>query len=167
MSNIEEAVRMWELYREGTIAELANIPEEQWDYRPGEGSRSVRELALHIAASAVGFSNELMSDEPSFMRLRDPETQRAIAASLGDVTTKDKILAMMKERSADTAQKLRENGERLAAAKMPSMGGEQSRLSGLWFAAAHEMYHRGQVTVYARSLGLVPAMTQRTSKPAK
>lgn len=158
---------MWELYREGTIAELANIPEEHWEFRPGPGARTVRELALHIAGSAVGFANELVAEETSFMRLRSPEKQAELIASLGDVQSKDSILAMMKSRSAETAQSLRDNAERLGSAKMQSMGGEQSRLTGVWFAAAHEMYHRGQVTVYARALGLVPAMTQRTAKPPK
>jgi uncharacterized damage-inducible protein DinB len=167
MSNIEEAVRMWELYREGTVAELANIPEEHWEFRPGPGARSVRELALHIAASAVGFANELVAEETSFMRMRAPEVQAALTASLGDPQSKDAVLEMMKSRSAATAQSLRENAERLDSARMPSMGGEQSRLSGIWFAAAHEMYHRGQLATYARALGLVPAMTQRTSKPPK
>ncbi|HEV7923225.1 MAG TPA: DinB family protein [Thermoanaerobaculia bacterium] len=165
MSNVEEAVRMWELYREGVLAELANIPEEHWDFRPGPGARSLRELALHIAASAVGFTGELVAEEASFTRLRAPEAQAALIASLGEVQTRDEILAMMKSRSAEAAQRLRENAERLESGKMPTMSGEQGRLSGLWFAAAHEMYHRGQVTIYARALGLVPAMTQRTSKP--
>jgi uncharacterized damage-inducible protein DinB len=32
------------------------------------------------------------------------------------------------------------------------------------FAIAHEMYHRGQLTVYERLLGIEPALTQRFRK---
>ncbi|HKO55624.1 MAG TPA: DinB family protein [Thermoanaerobaculia bacterium] len=165
MSAVEEAVRMWELYREGTIAELANIPEEHWEYRVGPGARTVRELALHIAGAASGFLDELLAEEPSFMRLRDPKVQAELTASFGVSPSRAELLERMKTRAADTAQRLRENAARLESGTMKAMQGEQSRVSGLWFAAAHEMYHRGQVASYARALGLVPAMTQRTSKP--
>ena len=152
---------MWEIYRGGTVGEFVNIPEEQWDWRPGEGARSVRELALHIAGSGVGFIDELVAAEPSFMRLRDPAAQKQIAESLGETTTKDQIVAALKQTMAAGAARLRANDEILRTGTMKGMGGEQARITGLWFAAAHEMYHRGQAATYARSLGLVPAMTQK------
>ncbi len=40
-------------------------------------------------------------------------------------------------------------------------GGEWSRLTYVFYAASHEDYHRGQLATYARSLGLVPALTQQ------
>jgi uncharacterized damage-inducible protein DinB len=165
MSNVEEAVRMWEVFREGTIAELANIPEEHWEFRPGPGARTVRELALHIAGASCGFAEELLAEEPSFMRLRDPKVQQALMASFDGAKSKEELLELMKSRAADAAKRLRENAARLETATMSAMQGQQSRVSGIWFAAAHEMYHRGQAATYARALGLVPAMTQRTSKP--
>jgi len=150
---------MWEIYRKGTIDELENIPEEQWDFRPGDGARTVRDLAMHIAGSSVGFINELVAADPSFMRLRTPEMQQQIAASLGEANTKEQIVAIVKDTSGFA--RLRENEELLRTGSMKGMGGEQSRLTGLWFAAAHEMYHRGQLATYARSMGEVPAMTKR------
>ena len=121
----------------------------------------MRELALHIAGSSVGFIDELVAAEPSFMRLRDPATQKQIAESLGDPTTKDQIVAALKQTMAAGAARLRANDELLRTGSMKGMGGEQTRITGLWFAAAHEMYHRGQAATYARALGLVPAMTQK------
>jgi uncharacterized damage-inducible protein DinB len=161
MNAVEEAIRMWEIYRSGTVGELVNIPEEQWDWRPGAGARSVRELALHVAGSAVGFIDELVAAEPSFMRLRTPEVQQKIAGALGATTTKDQILAALKTTMATGAARLRAIDELLRSGTMKGMGGEQTRVTGVWFAAAHEMYHRGQLATYARSLGLVPAMTQK------
>jgi uncharacterized damage-inducible protein DinB len=161
MSHVEEAIRMWEVYRKGTIGEFANIPEEQWDHRVGEGARSVRELAVHIAASANAFVDELLAAEPSFRR-----TMQRRAELEGPHLSKSKgeLLDLLETSGAENARRLREVGEPLAEQRMPSSGAEQSRLAGLWFAAAHEMYHRGQATAYARQLGIVPAMTQQTQK---
>jgi uncharacterized damage-inducible protein DinB len=39
-----------------------------------------------------------------------------------------------------------------------------SKLDVLTFAVAHEMYHRGQLTVYERLLGVEPALTQYFNK---
>ena len=43
-------------------------------------------------------------------------------------------------------------------------GQEMTKLAFLSFAIAHEMYHRGQLTVYERLLGIEPALTQRFRK---
>jgi uncharacterized damage-inducible protein DinB len=161
MSAVEEVIRMWEMYRQGTVEELTNIPEDRFDWRPGEGARSVRELALHIAGASVGFIEELVAAEPSFMRVRGPENQKRLVDSLGPAETKDQIVAILKESGAAGIARLRAN-EELLRGTMKSMGGEQTRVSGIWFAAAHEMYHRGQLATYARGLGLVPAMTKKS-----
>ena len=158
MNHVEEAIKMWEVYRQGTIGEFANIPEEQWDHRAGEGARSVRELAAHIATAALGFTDELLAPEPSFKRVREKygETEARYARM-----SKAELLELLKSSGEDNAKRLRQAGQSLAEKTMPAFNAEQSRLTGLWFAAAHEMYHRGQATAYARQLGIVPAMTQR------
>ena len=163
MSYVEDAIRMWEIYRQGTIDEFANIPEEKWDHRSGEGARSVRELAVHIAAAAKGFTDEILAPETNFRRLRDPATLAKFEEPFAS-KSKAELLELLKSSGEENARRLREAGEELAQKTMPSFNTEQSRLTGLWFAAAHEMYHRGQLTTYARQMGLVPAMTQRTQK---
>jgi uncharacterized damage-inducible protein DinB len=58
---------------------------------------------------------------------------------------------------------LRQRGDALVTETQPSRlssSGAMSRLSGLWFAIGHESHHRGQLTVYLRDLGVVPALTQ-------
>ncbi|HEX7808494.1 MAG TPA: DinB family protein [Thermoanaerobaculia bacterium] len=167
MSNVEEAVRMWEMFRAGTISELENIPEDQFDYRAGDGARTVRDLALHILGAATGFVNELVSDEPAFMRLRDPNVQAALMKQFGDVSTKAELIELAKSTAASNAQRLRDNAAKIEAGTMPMGSGEQSRVSGVWFAASHEMYHRGQLTIYARGMGVVPAMTAKIAAMSK
>ena len=40
-------------------------------------------------------------------------------------------------------------------------GGTWHRITYVFYAASHEDYHRGQLAIYARAMGLVPALTQR------
>ena|SRR5437763_1179795 len=163
MNHVEEAIRMWEIYRQGTIGEFENIPEEHWDHRAGDGARSVRELALHIATFAVGFTDELLAPEPSFIRVSDPAARAEREEPYANAS-KAEMIELLNMSGADNARRLREAGESLADKEMPAFKSKQSRLSGLWFAAAHEMYHRGQAATYAREMGLVPAMTQQMQK---
>jgi uncharacterized damage-inducible protein DinB len=57
---------------------------------------------------------------------------------------------------------------REAAAEMKNTkrfdGKEMTKTAFMSFAIAHEMYHRGQLTVYERLLGIEPALTQRFRK---
>ena len=161
MNHVEEAIAMWEMYRRGTIEELQNLPEEHWDYRAGDGARTVRELAVHIASSATGFAEELLG-EGQFMRLRDPAVRAQYEARYASAATKADFIDLMTTAGAEMMTRLRDAAETLETETMQSFGGERSRASGVWFAAAHEMYHRGQLATYARQLGLVPAMTQRS-----
>ena len=43
-------------------------------------------------------------------------------------------------------------------------GKEMTKLGFMSFAIAHEMYHRGQLTVYVRLLGIEPMLTQKFRK---
>ena len=167
MTPIDEAIALWELYRKGVIAELENIPEEQWDYRPGPGARTLRELAIHIAGAAAGFTQELLASEPSFMKLRDPQAQAKLMASWDGVTGKADFVKQLTSSGEASMQSLRKASATLANQTMKLMSTEQSRLSGLWFAVAHEAYHRGQLATYARGMGLVPAMTKQSQTPPK
>jgi uncharacterized damage-inducible protein DinB len=43
-------------------------------------------------------------------------------------------------------------------------GNRGTRMAWLWHGIDQEMYHRGQVTVYARLLGIEPALTKMISR---
>jgi uncharacterized damage-inducible protein DinB len=159
MNNIEEALGMWDVIRKGTISELENVPEGKWDFTPGEGARTVHELARHILEAASGFSAELVGDDPKFTRLFDPATHAKFLERFPDMPVKAQVIEQLQSESAAHQQSLRDAA--LGDKTMQSRGGTQSRLTGLWFAIAHEMYHRGQLATYARAIGVVPAMTQQ------
>lgn len=163
MGLVDEAVTMWERYREGTIAELENIPEEHWDRAPAAGARTLRELAQHIAETGVAFSAELASGEPNIMRLFDPAYRASLMSVYPAARTKAEIISLLKTTGADGAKRLRAAGDALATRMTQFMGAPVTVLTTLGFAASHEMYHRGQLATYARVAGAVPALTQQIS----
>jgi len=166
MTTTDEAIAMWQTARKITIAELENIPEEQWDFRPGDGARTLREIARHILEASVGFVREVVSDEPSFARIFKPETRAQFANDCPEKSAKKDAIEQFNAAFADDMKKLHDKGD-LAVQTMTLMKQTQSRLTGLWFAIGHEMYHRGQLATYARALGHVPAMTQQSQAAAK
>ena len=64
----------------------------------------------------------------------------------------------------DAEQLLRANADELKNTMKRFDGKEMSKLGFMSFAIAHEMYHRGQLTVYERLLGIEPVLTQRFRK---
>jgi uncharacterized damage-inducible protein DinB len=161
MAHVEDAVRQWETARAGVIAEIENLSDAQLDYRPGEGARTVRELAAHIAESGVAFANELLKPDGNFANLFDPHVQAAVRASLPHAHSKAEVVSLLRTSGEQTAGRLRTAGEALASQQISSRLGPQSRLSALWFAVSHESYHRGQLTAYERGCGITPALTQQ------
>ena len=161
MSLVEEAVRMWEAYRAGLIAEVEGLSEAQLDYRPGEGARTAREVVLHVAEAGVAFTNELLRPEGALRNALDPAAQAAVRASLPRAHTRDELVDLLRTTGAANAERIRAAGEALVGQTMPGRQGPQSRLSALWFVVAHEGYHRGQLTAYVRGVGAVPALTRQ------
>lgn len=159
MNLVEEAIRQWETYREGVIAEIENIPEEQLDHRPGPGGRTIREIALHIATSGVGFTDELLKPDGALVNLFRPDVQARLQAEVTGRSCEE-LVATLRRTMQDGAARLRDAGEALASQTMPSRGGPQSRLTALYFAISHEMYHRGQLAIEQRAFGGVPALTR-------
>lgn len=167
MSLVAEAVAMWEQYRAGVIAELENIPEDQWDRAPAPGARTLRDLARHIVHAGVGFSSEMTRADPTFMRLFDKEAQAANMAAYPQANSKAEIIELLRTTGADAAKRLREAGDALVTRTMPFMGKPVSVLTALGFALSHEMYHRGQIATYARIAGRVPALTTQLEAMAQ
>lgn len=161
MSLVEEAIRSWEVNRALTIAELENTPESGLEYRPGEGARTLREIAIHIAHAGAAITAEILRPDGTFKNLFDPQVQAQLVATLPPARTRAQIVELLRVTGEQGAARLRDVGDDLAVQTMPTLAGVESRLSALWFGVAHEMYHRGQLAIGQRGIGTVPALTQR------
>lgn len=65
-SLLDEALEAWEYTRAGVVEEAEAIPEDRYDFRPTEHSRSVAELVLHIVESGLMMVGELASPDGDF-----------------------------------------------------------------------------------------------------
>lgn len=159
---VEEAIEFLGFNRQGTIAEAANIPDERWEYRPHPKARSVEELVRHIIGATAMLVGEACDPEGNFLRRSPPEHVRAHGGELEEGLTPDELRQALSDTFDDAVAKIREAGPELMAEPIRRFDGETwSRLLYVFHAASHEDYHRGQLATYARSIGLIPALTQR------
>jgi uncharacterized damage-inducible protein DinB len=160
-SLLEEALEAWAYTRQGVIAELDNIPEKDFGFRPTPQNRSVAELAHHIIDSGLMMSGELTRPDGDFQRQDYPEFLAEYAGHIQPTASKKKLLALLKSTHAEGEKKFRGAGELLMLQYITRFDGlKGTRLAWMNHGISHEEYHRGQLALHARLLGRVPALTQ-------
>ncbi|HYN10011.1 MAG TPA: DinB family protein [Vicinamibacterales bacterium] len=158
---LDEALEGWRYTREGVIAEFENFPADSLDFRPAPQMRSLSELAWHIVESGAMMAGELSRPDGNFRRQPYPEFLREYSRDFGRPTTKDELIALLRQSHEDGEARLKNAGELLMLQTIIQFNGvPATRLSWMSHGVAHEEYHRGQLAMCARLLGLVPALTQ-------
>jgi uncharacterized damage-inducible protein DinB len=158
---LEEALELWGFARDGVIAEVESIPAEHFGFSPAKGARTLAELVRHIIeAAAMGYT-ELTRPDGDFRRLPPAEFFAEHAANVPAGSTKDELLDLLRNTHAQGARRFRDVGEVGMLQGIRRFDGQTStRLAWLWHLIDHESYHRGQVAMYARQIGLIPALTR-------
>ena len=164
MSNatlLDETLEAWRDARLGVIAEIKNIPAKQFDFRPTPEVRSVRELAVHILEVALMMTGELTRPDTNFRRKPFPQLLKLYAKPAYEAETRAQLLKLLKTQLDDGIRAFREAGELSLYQLIEQFDGSLGT-KFTWFqhGIAQEMYHRGQLTLYARLLGEVPALTK-------
>jgi len=150
VANMQRSV---EIAYEKFTALAEAMPEEEWDWRPMEGVRSVGDVFIHVAADNW-FG-------PALMGIESPP-------EIG-VTTEDEAVRAYQERGLSKAQTIAEmdaSFQHLIAAMEATAprAGEEVSLRGnaltvadLWVRLVVHMHeHLGQSVAYARDRGVVP-----------
>jgi len=164
-SLLEEALEAWAYTRQGVIDEVDNIPEKNFGFRPTPQNRSVAELAHHLIESGLMMSGELTRPDGDFLRQAYPEFLNEYAGHIKPTDSQKELLALLKSTHKEGEKKLREAGELLMLQYIHRFDGlEGTRLAWMNHGISHEEYHRGQLALYARLLGHVPALTQLIMK---
>jgi uncharacterized damage-inducible protein DinB len=159
---LEEALEAWSDARLGALEEAENIPAEHWDYRPTPDVKSVRELVVHILEVAMLMTGELVRPDTDLKRHPWPEMLDAYAKPAYDAETRDDLLRLMRSQLQEGVEAFENVGELHMLQLIERFDGlPGTRLAWLHHGIAQEMYHRGQLTTYARLLGLEPALTKR------
>jgi uncharacterized damage-inducible protein DinB len=157
MTKLMDLITTWKEVREGAIDELARIPDGKMDFRATAETRSILEIAYHIIESERGLVREICRE--------DSDIRRVFASSShGEVNarTSEALGETMRASLEASAGLILQFGEdNLEQTMMGFQGKEISKFSMLTLLVGHEMYHRGQITVYQRLLGIEPALTER------
>jgi uncharacterized damage-inducible protein DinB len=160
-SLLDEALEAWEYTRAGVISELENIPADQFGFRPTPHSRTPAELAAHIIESGLMAAGELTRPDGNFQRQGYTAFIAEYAGSRAQTMDRSRLLDLLQETLDEGLAKLRARGEKALMQPIVQFNGvPASRLTWLNHAIAHEEYHRGQLALYARLLGRVPALTR-------
>jgi uncharacterized damage-inducible protein DinB len=161
-SFLEETLEAWRDVRMGTIDELRNIATHRYAFRPHPRARSVAELAQHILEVAMMMTGELTRPDTDFHRAPWDRLLRMHAKRVRSARTKRDVLNLMRSQITDAERRFRRVGElELYQWILRFDGRRGTKLQWLHHGIAHEMYHRGQLALYARIMGTEPALTKR------
>ena len=159
---LEEALEAWEYARAGVIAEAESVPAEEFDFRPAPESRTVAELVLHIVESGQMMAGELTRPDGDFRRQSFEEHLREHVSDPGSDRSKDGLLSLLRETGEAGRERIRAAGEVAMLQRIRRFDGQEgTRLAWMNHGIDHEMYHRGQLALYVRLLGRVPALTRQ------
>lgn len=129
------------------VIQLAEaFSEEQYNWRPMEGVNSVGEALLHVATA-----NYFLASKLGF-----PPPEGVDMMTLGKITGKDNIIAVVKKSNAFVLEKIVmiETGALKEEVDFGFM--KINKLGGLLAIMEHNGEHKGQLIAYARSNNVVP-----------
>ena len=158
---LEEALEAWQYTRAGVVSEIKNLPDVSLSFRPTATARTAAEIAVHIAESGLMMAGELSRPDGNFRRKSFPQFMKEYARGVKQATNKKQLIALLTKTQADGAQKLSNAGDLHMLQFITRFDGVPgTRLAWMNHGIAHEEYHRGQIALYARLVGRVPALTQ-------
>jgi len=154
---------VWKEVRSGLIAELAQIPAEQFGFQATPESRSVAGIIRHIVEAQKFLTGELCRTDTDFKRAPIRELVERHAAEAHSRGDKEELIGSLRSTMESAEAALRAFGEealREKAAQRPD-GKTMSKLGYLLFIISHENYHRGQISLYERLMQIEPALTAK------
>ena len=159
---LEETLEGWREVRNGVIDEVRNIPASKFEFRPTPEVRNVREQVQHILEVAMMMTGELTRPDTNFRRVPWPKLLGMYASEAYKAKAKPELIRLLKTQMQDAERKFRQAGELSLFQFIERFDGKQgTKLAWLHHGIEQEMYHRGQLTLYARLLGLEPALTRK------
>jgi len=159
---LEEALEAWSFTRAGVIDELQNIPDKNLMFQPSDESRSVIELAQHVVESGLLMSGELTREAGDFQRKSYEGLLQEYARGVSARRSKRQLVDALRSTHREGERKFREAGELRLLQFIRRFDGKMgTRLAWMHHGISHEEYHRGQLAMYARLMGRVPALTKR------
>jgi len=144
---------------------VSQIPAERFSFRPAPGSRDVAGILRHIIEAQRFLVGEVCRPDTNFKRVPIMELIRGYAGDVNSVEGKDALVELLRTSMEGAEAAIRSFGEEALREKVERLDGRvMSKLSFLGFTINHEMYHRGQITVYERVMEIEPALTAKLNE---
>lgn len=158
---LAEALEAWQYTRQGALQEASEFPDEEWDFRPGPGARSVRDLVHHVLASGLMMVGELTRPDGDFQRQGYEDHIAEHARTLPENPAPSELRALLSSTLIEGVEAFRRVGEVHMLQLIRRFDGEWgTRMAWLQHGIEHESYHRGQLAAWVRLSGRIPALTQ-------
>lgn len=158
---LEEALQRWYAVRRGLIREVSNIPATRLTFRATLEARSIMDLVHHVLELSIITVEELLREDTNIERASLSQLANVYAPNITRADSQEKLVNLLVEQYRDAETRLREVGDLHMLQLVTRLDGTRdTRLALFQEALQHEMYHRGQLTVYARLIGLEPALTR-------
>ena len=162
--SVDMLVNTWKEFRKGLIAEVEQIPEDKFTFRATPETRSIAELLQHIVEVQKMLIGEASRADANLSRQPFADHLKEYAGDVKAVTDKNGLLELLRSSMELCEATIRANDDFMHG-EMGGLDGKPSpKLKVINFAMSHEMYHRGQLTVYERLLSLEPALTRQFAK---
>jgi len=104
---------------------------------------------------------EACRPDTNLMRQSFAEHIKEYAPEVRSIQDKNGLLELLRSSMELAEATIRSHAEGLDESMKRFDGATMSKLEFLSFAVSHEMYHRGQLTIYERLLNIEPALTTR------
>lgn len=159
---LDEALAAWAYARAGVADEVENLSADRFGFRPAPESRSVAELVRHVVQSGMMMAGELSRPDGDFARRSFEEHIADYGAAAEGAESRDALLRLLRDTHAEGERRIRAAGAEHMLGPIRQFDGTcASRLTWMHHGIGHEEYHRGQLALYARLQGVVPALTRR------
>lgn len=147
-TSIESLVADFERAKTMSLEYVDAMPEDQFGFKPGEGSRSFAEQMLHASQGTIGLvSNGTGADKMYATANLEKDESLQSKAEVKRIVTEsyDFAIVSIKEMNTSSFGEIVERGPF-----------KISRLAWIQKAHEHVSHHRGQCAVYLRMKGITP-----------
>jgi uncharacterized damage-inducible protein DinB len=160
----KDLARAFRTVRANTIKIAEEIPEDKYDFTPAAGTRTVRQLLVHIALSD-GLSAVHKEKRTSFEGVNFPEFVAMMQQEEAKPRSKAEVMALLKQRGEETASWISSLDDGFLGEAFHQPAGSdpaaKSRFEMIMGMKEHEMHHRGQLMTIQRMIGITPHLTRQ------
>jgi uncharacterized damage-inducible protein DinB len=128
------------------------MPEEEYAFKPDPGSRSFAQILGHVADANYLFCSAVLGEKNPA-----PNAEKT-------KTTKAELKSALREAFVYCQKAYDALNDANAQETVKAFGQERNRLGVLWFNAAHNLEHYGNLVVYMRTKGIVPPSSEPKPK---